>query len=272
MTPLDLNSSATRRRAFSMKLSEAVDAVISRAERLAVVRGIVSNLTLNPPPEEAASRNYIGASAIGDKCARRVQLDVWAAFHPSAPAINREPLDEKTRVIFARGHRTETEMASWLTSAFDDIRLSTLNLEGYQHGFVTGGGQIRGHADGIIELARVSKQPMLWETKTLGEKGWSKLWNHGLAKAHPKYDVQTQMLMAYLDLPATLFSALNADTGELYFEHVAFDTAKAQAASDRAVHILTATRAGELLPKASDDPTHFVCRFCRFKEECHPAG
>ena len=41
-----------------------------------------------------------------------------------------------------------------------------------------------------------------------------------------------------------------------------------QAASDRAVRILRATDAHELLPRIAHDPTHFECRFCPWAERC----
>lgn len=75
---------------------------------------------------------------------------------------------------------------------------------------------------------------------------------------------------AYLGLheqPA-LFTAVNADTMEIYAERVPFDAALAQRMSDRAVKVITATEAGELLPRAFVDPTHFECRMCPWQDRC----
>ena len=41
-----------------------------------------------------------------------------------------------------------------------------------------------------------------------------------------------------------------------------------QAASDKAVQILRACDAGELLPRHTEDPEHFQCRFCDWKARC----
>ena len=65
-----------------------------------------------------------------------------------------------------------------------------------------------------------------------------------------------------------LFTAINKDTAELHHELVPFDAGRAQAASDRAVRILRATDAHELLPRIAHDPTHFECRFCPWAERC----
>ena len=41
-----------------------------------------------------------------------------------------------------------------------------------------------------------------------------------------------------------------------------FDAERAQEWSDRAATIIEATRAGELLPRAYDDPQDWRCRMC----------
>jgi hypothetical protein len=47
-----------------------------------------------------------------------------------------------------------------------------------------------------------------------------------------------------------------------------FDAAQAQAWSDRAVAIIKATQAGELLPRAYDDSKDWRCRMCSHCERC----
>jgi hypothetical protein len=65
-----------------------------------------------------------------------------------------------------------------------------------------------------------------------------------------------------------LFTAINKDTAELHFELVPFDASLAQKVSDRAVTILKAADAGELLPRHTADPEHFECRFCAYRNRC----
>ena len=84
------------------------------------------------------------------------------------------------------------------------------------------------------------------------------------------YAAQVAIYQAYLELhehPA-IFTALNADTMNLYTELVPFDAALAQRMSDRAVKVITATEAGELLPRAFHDSTHFECRMCAWQDRC----
>ena len=69
--------------------------------------------------------------------------------------------------------------------------------------------------------------PALWENKCLGNKSWRDLEKTGLAVAKPVYAAQVAIYQTYLELhehPA-IFTALNADTMEIYTELVPFDAA-----------------------------------------------
>lgn len=93
---------------------------------------------------------------------------------------------------------------------------------------------------------------------------------HRLAVAKPVYAAQVALYQADLELhehPA-LFTAVNADTMEIYAELVPFDAELAQRMSDRAVKVITATEAGELLPRAFSEPSHFECRMCPWQDRC----
>ena len=58
------------------------------------------------------------------------------------------------------------------------------------------------------------------------------------------------------------------NVGDRYPELVPFDGALAQRMTDRAVKVITATEAGELLPRSFNDPTHFECRMCAWQDRC----
>lgn len=270
---IDLNHQHTKRDAYSNVLVARLDSVIPHATRLEQLDRALQDIALAALESASNDRpgRSVSASIVGDKCARSVQLSIWPSFHPNAPAIKQAPLTDETRRIFARGHLTEPLVAGWLKSLF---ALWTHNSRGYQFGFATADGQIKGYADGVFQtpVDDAGSVP-LWEHKTLGGKSFYMARRHGIKKAHPKYYDQVQLLMAYLNYPATLFSVLCGDTesaayGQLYFELVQFNQMHAQQVSDRAVHILRATRAGDLLPKASDSETKFPCSFCRFRAEC----
>lgn len=211
---------------------------------------------LNEQREER--RGYLGASGIGSECLRRVQYD-WQvdSTHPA-----------RTKRIFSRGHMFEEITVKALAQAGFRIERGTPET-----GFATADGTFRGHADGIILAGPTIlglKFPCLWEHKALGSSGWRKLEKDGLKKAYPQYEMQCQLYMAYLGLdenPA-LFTAVNSDNCEILHISVEFDPAAAQAASDRAVLVIKATQAGELLNRITDKPTDWRCKMCSHKERC----
>lgn len=160
-------------------------------------------------------------------------------------------------------------MVQWLRDAGFDLR--TRDRGGNQFGFSVAEGRLQGHVDGVIVGGPEGYgYPCLWESKCLGGKSWRELEKHKLAVAKPVYAAQVALYQAYLDLhvqPA-LFTALNADTMEVYAELVPFDAGLAQRMSDRGVKVIAATEAGELLPRAFTDSTHFECKFCAWADRC----
>ena len=170
--------------------------------------------------------------------------------------------------IFAAGHVFEDLAIRWLRRAGFDLRTQT--QAGGQFGFETAGGRIRGHVDGVIvggpEIGLA--WPVLWEHKALKASSWSDTAKKGVQLSKPVYFGQMQIYMAYMGLGSALFTALNKDTCELYHEHVPFDPAAAQALSDKAVDVLRAADAGDLLPRIATSPDFFLCRFCPFAARC----
>ncbi|WKB50802.1 PD-(D/E)XK nuclease family protein [Eleftheria terrae] len=213
---------------------------------------------------EQPARSYLGASRVGVACERALQFE-----YAQAPVDPGRSFTGRLLRIFERGHRMEECMAAWLRAAGFDLR--TCKADGEQFGFSVADGRLQGHVDGVLLSGPDGFAcPALWEMKCLGAKGWKELQKHGLAAAKPVYAAQVALYQAYLQLhehPA-LFTALNADSMEIYAELVPFDAALAQRMSDRAARVIQATEAGELLPRAFVDPTHFECRFCAWQDRC----
>jgi hypothetical protein len=209
-------------------------------------------------------RQYLGASRLGVACERALQFE-----YAKAPIDHGREIPGRMLRIFERGHVVEDLMAAWLKGAGFDLR--TRNAKGEQFGFSALDGRLQGHADGVIVAGPEGfAYPALWENKCLGNKAWRDLAKNRLAVSKPVYAAQVAIYQAYLELaehPA-LFTAVNADTMEIYTELVPFDAALAQRMSDRAVKVITATEAGELLPRAFHDPTHFECRMCAWAHRC----
>ena len=218
---------------------------------------------------EEPERDYLGASRLGVSCSRALQYE-----YTHTPRDN--PFSGKTLRIFEMGHVLEGMALSWLRGAGFKIYTRQENDEPF--GFSVVDGRIRGHVDGIICVTPSEtdiRYPALWECKSMNAKSWKQTVEKGVRVAKPVYAVQIALYQAYMEAivpnistnPA-LFTAVNKDTSEIYHELVPFDAALAQEASDRGVNILRATQAGETLPRISNNPEHFECRFCDWKQQC----
>lgn len=212
-------------------------------------------------------RDYLGASRIGEPCARRLVYE-----YTKTPVDAGKDFKGQTLRIFEAGHVFEDLVIDWLRRAGFDLR--TARRDGGQFGFEAAGGRIRGHVDGVIvdgpDIGLV--WPLLWEHKALKASSWNETVKKGVRASKPVYFGQLQIYMAYMQLEAALFTALNKDTCELYHEHVPFDPAAAQALSDKAVDVLRAADAGDPLPRIATSPDFFLCRFCPYATRCWSEG
>ena len=211
----------------------------------------------------AARTPRIGASRLGESCLRKLQYEFFKAPRD-------KPFTGKALRIFHRGHEGENWMARWLRQAGFD--LYTHNADGQQICFRALDGKILGYADGVLRAGpeECGPYPRLWENKVLGAKGWNKVERDGLKKAYPVYYGQAQLYMAYFELTGApaLFTALNADSMEICALDVPFDAPAAQVLSDRAVNLVRACEAGQLLPRCAQDETWFECKFCDWHQRC----
>lgn len=239
---LDFNASAS--------LSGQIEALVDQAL-------VVEN-------DATPARQYLGGSRLGVSCERQLQFEyVKAQVDPG------KGFSGRLMRIFERGHRTEDMAIRWLRMA--GFTLKTEDANGQQFGFSVAKGRLRGHVDGVlISGPEGFSYPALWENKCLGSKSWRELQKHKLAISKPIYAAQVAVYQSYLALhehPA-LFTAVNADTMEIYAELIPFDATLAQRMSDRAVRVIRATEVGELLPRAFADSSHFECKFCPWAQRC----
>ncbi len=239
---LDFNSSASLSGQIETLIDQALD-----AERTAT-----------------SARDYLGASRLGGSCERQLQYE-----YAKAPVDQGKAFSGRLLRIFERGHCTEEMVIRWLRLA--GFTLKTEDAQGNQFGFSVANGRLRGHIDGVLVSGPEGfTYPALWENKCLGSKSWRQLEKHKLARAYPIYAAQIAVYQSYLGLheqPA-LFTAINADTMDIYVELVPFDGALAQRMSDRAARVIQATEASELLPRTFNDSTYFECKFCAWAQRC----
>lgn len=213
---------------------------------------------------QQTKRTYLGASRLGASCERQLQYEY--AHAPMAPG---KGFSGRILRVFERGHRTEDMVIRWLRMA--GFILKTENADGRQLGFSVAGGRLRGHVDGVLLGGPEGfSYPAIWENKCLNSKSWKDLVKNKLAVSKPVYAAQLALYQGYLTLhehPA-LFTAVNADTMEIYAELVPFDAALAQRMSDRGARVIKASEAGDLLPRAFVDSGNYECKFCSWFDRC----
>ena len=220
------------------------------------VNTLINQLIEQAEPSSENFRQYLGASAMGSECLRKIQYDWMCDAQFPAQARDR----------FDRGHWGEDLSRQHLIAAGFEFAPSG-QLE-----FIAVNGLFRGHADGILiagpEIPAL-RYPCIWEHKCLKAKGWKAIERDGLSGLYAVYAGQVALYQAYLNYTnAALFTVLNADTCERLHFLVPFDAALAQLMSDRAVSVIEATRAGELLPRIADNPEDWRCKMCSHRERC----
>ncbi|MBF0185368.1 MAG: hypothetical protein HQM06_13435, partial [Magnetococcales bacterium] len=216
-----------------------------------IVTGLIDT-ALVAKEADSPRREYLGGSRLGVACERALQFE-----YAGAPRDAERGFGGKTLRIFAAGHLFEALAIQWLRAA--GFNLVTEKKDGGQFGFSVAKGRIRGHVDGIIAggpLEVPMRYPALWECKSLNNKSWNDTVKRGVTLSKPVYAAQIATYQAYMETTApgisanpALFVAINKDTAELHFELVPFDAGLAQRMTDKAVRVLQATEAHDLLPR-----------------------
>ncbi|MQM32124.1 MAG: hypothetical protein CRU78_17105 [Candidatus Accumulibacter phosphatis] len=238
------------------------------------VTGVIDQ-ALDAERAQQTPRQYLGASRLGVSCERALQFE-----YAGAPVDPGRGFSGRTLRIFEVGHVLEDLAVRWLRLA--GFELHTRRRDGGQFGFSVAGGRIQGHVDGIISDGPAElglSYPLLFECKTMNDRNWKACVKSGVAVSKPVYAAQVAIYQAYMepaiagisDHPA-LFTAINKDTQELWFELVPFDGGLAQRMSDRAVRVIQATEPGELLPRITTDSSYYECKYCSWATRCWSAA
>jgi hypothetical protein len=206
---------------------------------------------------ESKFRSHQGASGIGNECGRAIQLGwKWVV----APKF-----DERVLRLFNRGHLEEARFIAML-QCVEGIQLWFETEEGGQFKFSDHGhygSALDGIAQGIPDVPPGA--PCYTEFKTASDKKFNAFVKKGCKVENFTYYVQTQQCMKYYKLPYTLFMVVNKNTDELHAEIIEYNEQIANAYSERARDIIYAN---EALPRISNQPTFFACRFCDVKQVC----
>lgn len=210
--------------------------------------------------QEFPFRKHLGASLIGDECARRL----WYVFR-WAKAENFEP---RMLRLFNRGHLEEKRIVQWLRNAGIEVweageagdLKARMRVSAHFGHF---GGTPDAVGRGFPELP--SGEPALLEFKTHGDKSFTKLKAEGLMMSKWKHFVQMQVYMHEHKLRFGVYIAINKNTDELFIEAIEYDGIEGARAIERAGRIIFAKEPPLRVAKL---PTSPVCKFCHLARLC----
>jgi len=215
--------------------------------------------------QRSEPRGYLGASAIGDSCNRKL----WMSFRwvkrsfIAAPGLRR----------INDGHRGELIVAQMLR-AVPGISLSTEVAPGVQHSFEDLGGHFRGNCDGLITGLLQDPQTMhVWECKIVNEQKFKKLQklrdtdqSTALKNWDPVYYAQAIMYMHYFKATRHYLTAGSPGVRDLTSVVTEYDKKEAEKLIERAKRIVFSSRPPL---KISNDPAWHECKYCTFHSLCH---
>ena len=203
-------------------------------------------------------RPYLGASALGDPCHRRL----WYGFRLAQPVF----FSGRILRLFSTGHREEGRAVS-------DLR--AIGAEVWDRDPATGGqfaipplcdGHLRGHADAVAKgLPEMPDVAVLIDFKTVSVKKLELLKDNGLRLQYPKYYTQAQIYMGGLDLQQAMYLFVAKDTDELHCEWMTFDETHYRQAIQKAERIIASDRPPIREYSSAD---YFECRWCDYKNLC----
>lgn len=210
-------------------------------------------------------RDYIGASAIGDECVRKV----WYDYN----GYPKKPFAADTLMKFEDGHRTE-ELTAQRLRLVPNLQLIT-EKDGQQMGFSHFGGKFKGHVDGLIlGLLQAPKTWHVWEHKACADKRYNDFTKakdiygekQTLKNWDTKYYIQAQLYMHFFNLDRHYLTVSGAGGRGYQSCRTEYVREVALQYIDRAENILNAKSEPR---RISDKPDFYLCRWCDFKDVCH---
>lgn len=206
-------------------------------------------------------RSHLGASIIGQDCARKVYYDWhWAT---------REKIPARLQRLFNRGHLEEARFIALLMSIGVQVYQHDSNGKQYRISDCAGhyGGSGDGIAVGIPDLQ--AGMPCLLEFKTHNDKSFIKLVKEGVKLAKPEHYVQMNQYMGKFVLPVALYGAVNKNNDDIHWELVPFDRENYEAYNQRAHKIVWMDK---IPTRINNSPSWFQCSWCSHKKLCHDLG
>jgi len=197
-------------------------------------------------------RPYLGASILGESCARRL----WLGFR----WCGAEAFDGRMLRLFGTGDIFEDRVLA-------ELREIGVTVSGEQWEVSACDGHLKGHLDGAgLGFEEAPKTWHLIEAKTHNAKSFADLLKRGVRESKPKHWAQMQLYMGLAGMTRAVYIAENKDTSELHIERVEYDKAECDKLIAKAGTIVFQA---EPPVRISNDATWHECRYCPFHAQCH---
>lgn len=212
-------------------------------------------------------RTYLGMSALGDECSRKL----WFDYHDPLPQLH----DAATFKRFLDGHVSEDVLVNRIRLVSGLSLLSIDPDTGRQWALEDFEGRLRGHMDGVvIGLLQAPQTWHIFEAKCSGEKIYAKLAKMKAEKGEKQalrawnvtYWVQAQLYMGYAKLTRHWLVCCTPGARDWIGVRTEFDPVEFEALRDKARRILDARAP---LAKLSNDPSWYACKWCHYHTRCH---
>lgn len=206
-------------------------------------------------------RTHLGASIIGQDCARKIYYDWhWATREKNSGRLLR---------LFNRGHLEEMRLIALLKMI--GVEVYQHDQEGKQYRISDCAGHYGGSGDGIgVGIPDIQPgMAALLEFKTHNDKSFIKLVKEGVKLAKPEHYAQMNQYMGKFVLPVGLYGAVNKNNDDIHWELVPFDRENYEAYSERARKIVWMT---SIPTRINNSPSWFQCSWCSHKKLCHNLG
>ena len=210
-------------------------------------------------------RDHLGASLIGDSCSRKL----WYLFRwVKKPDFSSEKRTQgQVLRLFNRGHREEPSIIKILEKA--GHRFEPVPEGQDQHRITLScNGHFGGSMDNIGYLPEIFEfdERVLYEFKTSAVTQFRRLKKEGVKKDKPVHWTQMCVYGRDKGIKYALYICVNKDNDEIHFEFLKLNWELGKDMEDKAGMIINSDIAP---PKISMSASHFVCKWCDFKNICH---
>lgn len=208
--------------------------------------------------QESGHRAHLGASVIGDECARAI----WYKFRWT----KKERFEGRMLRLFLRGHREESIVFDLLRSI--GVEVWDIDPETKKQFRISDvDGHFGGSLDAVIRgLPDLPDEAIYCEVKTHNDKSFKRLQADGVMKSKWKHFVQFQTYMFKMRLNWGLYIAINKNDDDLFMELFQLDSKTGPQTIHRAEQVIWAI---EPPPRISTTPAAFGCKFCSLQRLCH---